>query len=253
MLSPAARHRQKILARQAAARAPEGVAADRPKDGPEATAYELRLAELGKDLARLREVQSVEGKIALKRMIVEGYDDHVEATLAASAETGKAVQDEIVATMMIWRFDIGDFDKGLELAAHVLRYGLAMPMHMKRQAATLIAEEIAEAALAADRGGKEFPLAIIDRANDLTRDSDMPDQVRAKLFKARGRTLLRAHARLVEHPESAPAGGPQAAQREALAAFRRALQLDKKCGVKKDIERLESKVPPETGDPAETQ
>ncbi|OJY65528.1 MAG: hypothetical protein BGP16_12955 [Sphingobium sp. 66-54] len=242
MLSPAARHRQKILARQAAAKAPEGVAAARPKDGPEASAYELLLAELGKDLARLREVQSVEGKIALKREMIVSYDHHVDATLDASAQSGKAVQDEIVATMMIWRFDIGDFAAGLEIAAHVLRFGLAMPQRMQRQAATLIAEEVAEAALAMDRDGHEFSLAIIDQANALTAEHDMPDQVRAKLFKARGRSLRRAYARLVEHPESAPAGGRESAQLEALAAFRRALQLDKKCGVKKDIEQLEAKV-----------
>ena len=156
MLSPAARHRQKILARQAAAKAPEGVAAARPKDGPEASAYELLLAELGKDLARLREVQSVEGKIALKREMIVSYDHHVDATLDASAQSGKAVQDEIVATMMIWRFDIGDFAAGLEIAAHVLRFGLAMPQRMQRQAATLIAEEVAEAALAMDRDGMNF-------------------------------------------------------------------------------------------------
>ncbi len=243
MISPAARHKQKVLARMAAEQAAPGpIAAARLEDGPAATEYELLLAQLGSHLAQLREIQSVEGKIAKKHELILAYDHHVDATLEASAETGAAVQDEIVATMMIWRLDIGDFERGLDLAEHVLRFGLAMPGHMKRQGATLIAEEIAEAALAADRDGKAFRLDIIDRVAALTEKQDMPDQVRAKLFKARGRALLHIHALILEKPESAAAGGPQAALSEALASFRRALALDRNAGVKKDIERLLTKV-----------
>lgn len=246
MLSPAARHKQKVLARLAAEKAPAGgMAAARPKAGPEASAYELLLAQLGSHLAQLKDIQSVEGKIARKAELIDAYDAHVDATLAAGAQTDKAVQDEIVSTMMLWRFDIGDFERGLDLAEHVLRFALAMPQNIQRTAPTVVAEEIAEAALAADRDGKEFPLALIDRAAQLVDGLDMPDQVRAKLFKARGRSLLHVHARLTAHPETAPAGGPAAALREALAAFRRALALDRNAGVKKDIERLAAKVPGE--------
>ena len=50
----------------------------------------------------------------------------------------------------------------------------------------------------------------------------MPDVVRAKLYKAHGNALSRADI-----------------LGEAVQAYRHALALDDKCGVKKDIERLE--------------
>ena len=53
---------------------------------------------------------------------------------------------------------------------------------------------------------------------------DMPDQSRARLHKSIGWVLT----------ESSPAS--------ALNHLKRALQLDEKCGVKKDIERLESAI-----------
>ncbi len=54
-------------------------------------------------------------------------------------------------------------------------------------------------------------------------DLDMPDQVKAKIHKAAGRAGV--------------ANGEPAA--ETILAFKRALELDKNVGVKKDIEQLE--------------
>lgn len=238
--SHAATYRREILARQAADAAPMGIAAARPETGVEATEYELLLAELGADMVRLRDIQSVEAKIALKRELVDAYDTHVDATIAAAQETGKALQDEVVTRMMLWRIDISDFGRALDIGEHVLTFGLAMPTNIVRQPAVLIAEEIAEAALKQDTAGYEFPLDLLDRTMTLTEAHDMPDQVRAKLYKARGRSCLRAATRMEANPENAAAGGPRAGRMAALAAFRRALELDKHAGVKKDIGRLAS-------------
>lgn len=243
MTSPARRHREETLARlanQQAAAIP-GAASPRPTDGPAASEYELLLAKLGADLARLRDIQSVEAKIALKRELADGYAAHVDATLAAAAGAGAALQDEIVARMLIWRIDIGDWDKALEIGAHVLSFHLAMPSSIVRTPACLIAEEVAEAALKADSTGAAFPLDVLSRTIDLTAHADMPDQVRAKLYKAQGRHLVRM-AETIEAGDNAPAGGMAAAREAALIAFRRAFALNAKCGVIKDIEQLDRKV-----------
>ena len=241
MPSPAQLHRQRMLARQVADHVDAGQAGPRPQAGAAASAYRMLLAKLGADQTRLRDIQSVEGKIELKAQLIDEFDAHVDATLAASAQSGKAVQDEIVATMMLWRLDIGDFARGLDIAEHVLRFRLDMPPNIRRTPATLIAEEVAEAALKADRIAQPFDLHAVDRAMSLTQGDDMPDQVRAKLFKARGRLLLR-EASSAKDSASAPAGALQSAQREALAAFQRAFALDDGSGVKKDMERLSAKV-----------
>ncbi|MCW2370214.1 phage terminase small subunit [Sphingobium sp. B11D3D] len=239
--SLAAVHRQTVLAAQAANKAPVGLAAARPADGPAATEYELLLAALGTDIASLRQIQSVEAKIAKKAELIEAYDAHVDATLLAATESGQALQDEIVATMMIWRLDIGDFARGLDLAEHVLHFDLALPQNIVRQAPTLIAEEVAEAALKACQIDQSFDLDVVNRTIDLTSEKDMPDQVRAKLYKARGKLLLR-EAEAAKDNATAPAGAEQHAMVSALAAFQRALGLHENCGVKKDIERLTAKV-----------
>ena len=215
-------------------------APDRDPSGPAATEFELLMAALGEDMHRLKHIQSKEGKIAAKREMIDRYTPHVDATLAASEETGTAVQDELLVNMMVWRFDIGDFDRGLDIAAHVLRYGLRLPERYQRTSGTVIAEEVAQAALDANKVDKPFELPVLQRTEQLTADADMPDIVRAKVHKAMGQQLVRIATLADDQPDNAPAGGPHGARSHALKEFRRAAELDAKAGVVKEIERLES-------------
>lgn len=238
MLSPAARHRERKLARLALEKAgAEGVAPERPATGAEATEYELLLAALGEDLRRLKDIQSTERKIEAKREMIPRYIPHVSATLAAANETGTALQDEVLATMMLWCIDIGEYMNGLDLAEHVLRHGLRLPERFNRGPAPLIAEEIAEAALKAHSQGTAFDLAVLHRVEQLTAAADMHDVIRAKLNKALGHHLLH-YADAQEASEDAAAGAPRAAREAALEHYKRAFALDRAIGVKKDIERL---------------
>lgn len=235
----AGRIKQRKLAAQAITRAgAEGHAPERPETGAEATEYELLLAALGEDMAKLKSIQSTEGKIAAKRELIEAYTPHVDGTLDAAAETGKAVQDEILVTMMLWRFDIADFARGLDLAEHVLRYGLRLPERFQRTPATLIVEEIAEAALSSIGQDRDFDARILMRVAQLTENQDMPDIVRAKLHKATGLLFVRVADRFEAEPDTAPAGAVWHARKSALENLRRAIELEPKIGVKKEIERL---------------
>lgn len=239
--SPAARFRQSVLARLAIETADAAdFAPERHELGAEATEYDLLMAALGEDFHRLKNIQSKEGKIAAKAEMIDRYTPHVDATLAAAMENGKAVQDELLVTMMIWRFDIGDFDRGLDIAEHVLRFGLRLPERFQRTPATLIAEDVAEQALTASKADKDFPMPVLQRAAQLTADFDMPDEVRAKLCKAKGVHFVRLALAADDAPDSVPAGAAHAARKNALGDFRRALELDAKAGVIKDIERLEA-------------
>lgn len=238
--SPAARQRQAKLARLAIEGGSAGpVAPERADTGAGASEYELLLAALGADMARLKDIQSTEGKIAAKRDMIDRYTHHVDATLSAASATGQAVQDELLVTIMLWRLDIGDFDRGLDIAEHVLRFGLRLPERFQRTPGTVVAEEVAEAALAAAGQDRDFELSVLQRTAALTADKDMPDVVRAKLEKATGLHLLRSAER-AESSESAPAGAPRAARSAALDHLRRALALESKIGVKKQIEQIVS-------------
>ena len=240
-LSPAARFKQSVLAREAVEQASAaGFAPERQESGAAATEYELLLAALGEDMRRLKDIQSTEGKIAAKREMIGAYDTHVDATLAAGIDSGKAVQDELLVNMMIWRLDIGDWDRGLDIAEHVLGFGLRLPARFQRTPATLVADLIAETALEAAKIDRDFPLQVLQRADQLTGQFDMPDIVRAKLVKAQAQQLVRIAQAADAEPDDAPAGAPHASRKAALALFQRALQLEPKIGVVKDIERLNS-------------
>jgi hypothetical protein len=188
---------------------------------PRATAYELILAKLNSDKRRLKQVQSLERKIDVKSEILPDYEAWVSGVLAGD----KGGQDDVVTTVMVWRIDVGDYAGAFPLAAYVLRHGLTLPDNYVRTPTTLIAEEIADAALREFSAGRSFDLAVLTQTDELTAGHDMPDEVRAKLTKAIG---------LAQEAEGL--------YDVARVTLTRALTLHDKVGVKKDIERVQRRI-----------
>lgn len=192
-----------------------------------ATAYEQHMAQLQQDRLRLKQIQSDQGKADLKRQLLPAYASYIAGVI----EGGNGAADEVVTTMMLWCIDVGDYDAALFVADYVLKHGMAMPDRFARTTGCLVAEEIAEAALKAQRVGETFDAGILERATTLTAEQDMPDEVRAKLHLALGRSVLLAGS------DDAP---PPAEQLEACVSnLKRAIELHGSCGGKKDLERAE--------------
>lgn len=211
MSSPARKHFERTSA--ASSQAAES---DTPRD---ANGYELMLHKLATDKRRLKEVQSLERKAEVKREILPEYEPWIEGVL-----TGKqGVQDDVLMTVMVWRIDAGDYLGALEIARYAIEHKLAMPDQYKRTTACLIAEEMADAAIKAHDSGIEINVEPLQIADEITAGEDMPDEVRAKLYKAIGYGL----------------SGDKTMLGKAVDIFKRALGLHDKVGVKKDIERLE--------------
>lgn len=219
-MSHCRQHFQRITAAEAAASAS-------PQQGMAgANAYELQLAQLAQDRLRLKQIQSGEGKARLKQQLLPAYVPYVEGVLAA----GRGAQDEVLTTVMVWRIDAGDYAGALDIAAYVLEHNLVMPDRFARTTGCLIAEEIAEAALKAQRAGELFDAQILARAGELTREQDMPDEARAKLHLAYARAVL----------EPVDEASPDLDRLQAgIANLRRAIELHGSCGAKKDLERAE--------------
>lgn len=218
----ARRHFQRVTAAAASATAEAG-------EPINASAYELQLAKLAEDKRRLKEIQSIERKVAVKRQLLPDYEPWVDGVL----EAGRGAQDAVLMTVMVWHIDVGDYGRALRIAAYALENGLVLPDQYQRDVATLVAEEIADQALSALSAGGEFSAVVLGDTEFMTRGKDMPDEVRAKLHKALG-LVLANHA----NAESVPAAIVYAAG-TALEHLRRALSLHERVGVKKDIERLE--------------
>ncbi|MFC3549464.1 phage terminase small subunit [Lysobacter cavernae] len=217
--SPAKRHYNRVLAAQeAASKAPDQLMAG-------ATAYEQHMAMLQHDRLRLKQVQSDQGKAELKRQMLPAYGSYVAGVI----EGGNGAADEVVTTTMLWCIDVTDYNAALEIAEYVLKHNMAMPDRFARTTGCLVAEEIAEAALNAQRTGAVFDLQILGRAAYLTEGQDMPDEVRAKLHLAIGRASL-AEAERTDSELSLDV---------AIANLKRAIALHSSCGGKKDLERAE--------------
>ncbi|WP_034911953.1 terminase endonuclease subunit [Erwinia sp. 9145] len=210
-LSPARRHRQRIQAEQAA----------RPGGSVRhASGYDLMLMQLGEDRRRLKGIQSTVKKAEIKVEVLPKYTAWVEGVLAADG----AQQDDVLMYVMLWRIDAGDYAGALEIGRHALRHGWVMPPGFNRNVQTLLTEEMADAAKAALLAGVPFDAALLLQTLDVIGDMDMPDQSRARLHKSIGLVLRD--------------GQPVS----AMNHLQQAMQLDERCGVKKDIEQLERKI-----------
>lgn len=210
MSSPAQRHMMRVSAQQAAQR---GNTALR-----HASDYELMLMRLSGDIRILKGVRSVERKAVLKRGMLPEYAPWVAGVLAE----GRGAQDAVLMTVMVWKLDANDIAGGLAIARYALQYRLAMPSKHNRPAAYFLAEEVAIAADRLRTAGELVEPALLLETMALTDTADMPDKVRAKLHKITGWVLRDAGQSV-----------------QALAHLKRAMQLDRLAGVKKDIERLE--------------
>lgn len=257
-MSLARRKRDRILAAQTvtAATAPVQGAAATPAAGPPTAAgvkadtpadraaaqIVLRLTH---DLRRLKEIRSIDRKIEAKREMLPEYKAWVDGVVMADAGVGAGLAADVVPTYMVWLIDVGRFMDALDLVPFLLRHRVEMPKRYERDVATIVVEEIADAAAKAQNAGEAFPLEILDRVAELTDGHDIHDQVRAKLLKASGIEHLRA-------AEDMPAGESPAALQIALTDLREAQRLHDRIGVKDRIKRADKLLTAATGAAPET-
>lgn len=228
--SPFLAGRQRKLAAQAAgASTPSTLAEPDPKTAAGQEYATLR-AVLEDNLRKLQDVASHEARLPMKREFMTHFSPWVSGVLQAD----QPVQDEILLTCMVWAIDIGEVGGALEIGRFALKHGLTMPERYNRTVACFLREDIAEIALKdADAVAHELLVEV----DELTATGDMPDQAKAKLNKALGRSWAGKAEAFDPADETGPAGGAAAFAAEAVAQFKRALELNKKAGVVKDLER----------------
>lgn len=225
-MSLARKHFERMKAEReaaAAASAPARAAAE-TVGGDTVTAAGMPLADrmlitLRGHKAALKGIQSRQKKIEAKIGFLPDYVPYVDGILAAD----NGGQDTVLVTVMLWRIDAGQYEAAMQIASYAIRHDLAMPEGFARDLPTTLLEELAEKGL---EGGDTSPELrdALDMALALTEDLDMHDEVRAKALKALGGLLQ----------ESDPG--------RAVEVWTNALQLDAKCGVKTQLERLKKQI-----------
>ncbi|NNC24270.1 terminase [Salinisphaera sp. USBA-960] len=226
MSTPARRHKQRALAAQSADTGPAASAAS--------DQYQLMQHALWQARQRLKRIKSVESKVAAKRdEILPEFTTYVAGVLEADA----GGQDDVIANIMVWAFDVGQLDYALAIAAYIIRHGIEAPDQYQRDAPAIIAEQTADEVLQRidPDGDDQQATATLahnaDTAHTLTAGADIHDPIRAKLEKARG-TARRA------------LGEDDA----ALEHLERARELNEHAGVKKAIEQLTRRINKSDGD-----
>lgn len=165
----------------------------------------------------LKKIQSVTAKGEKKAEFIPEYQAYIQGVLKADS----GLQDEVVTTIMLWCIDAQKIDWALELARYVLRHNLSLPEQFNRTANVAITEEIADLALKPE--SPVTPDELMELYS-LTGETDMPDQVRVKLEKALGLAMQEIEPEL------------------ALKHLKKALQLNGRAGVKKEIAALEKQL-----------
>ncbi|RXJ70640.1 hypothetical protein CS022_22500 [Veronia nyctiphanis] len=213
-MSIARHHRQKTLAeKESQSLSEQGLQVN-------ASQYELMLAQLKTHQRQLSKIQSLSRRATVKSEILSDYDAYVEGVLSA----GSGHQDDVLMTVMVWRIDAGNLEGAMAIAEYAIQFNLVMPERFKRDTATLIAEEIADAFLNHNIDAKG-PLA---QTVELTKDHDMPDEVRSRLHKALGLALSEDD------------------KANAIVHLKQSLALNPRAGVKKTMEKLQREISSES-------
>lgn len=157
-------------------------------------AYEQQLLQLNQDRLRLKNMQSDQLRIEFKKQNIAHYLPYVQGILAVKPK----VQDEVMTEIMVWAIDIADYNLALELADYVLSAGLKLPDRFGRSEACFITESISEQVIKQLKNDEMVDIGILQRLERLINDEklsvevrDMPDEAKAKLYLALGRTSLK--------------------------------------------------------------
>jgi len=247
-LTPAQRHRARVLAAKAQAESPFGIEV-------QGSEYELTMAKLATDKRTLKNMESVQLKRQAKAAMLPDYLPWIEGALT----NGKGAKDLVFTTTMVWAIDAGAYGLALRMAAYAVQHNLPLPDQYHRSTAALLMDEFAGAYLGGqwnpikpDASGMvpddTHPAEHLTAVDGITQNLDAPDQARAKLYKATAYAML---GKVQTAEEPALDDIPQEALGGVQALLAQALKLDAQSGVKKDMERIERKLralaaPPQT-------
>ncbi|SFB12125.1 Phage small terminase subunit [Collimonas sp. OK607] len=228
-LSPAQRHKTRILAERAAAdAAPGGITGG--------SAYEMMLYKLANDRRSLSSIQSMERKIEVKATLLPEYQDWIDGVLSK----GQGGQDDVFTALLVWHIDCGEYVRAVDMARYAVAHKLTLPDQFNRDIPTMLLDEFSAAFLKGKLAGDPVgAVAILAQVQQMTEHCDAPDQARAKLLKAIAYAMLA----LLEQDGSELLKASQLPQAEAAhQLMERAVQLFPGVGVKPTMERLRTRI-----------
>lgn len=167
------------------------------------------------DFENLSNIQSISHKTELKAELLPSYIPWIEGTIAE----GVGAQDDMLVKLMVWCLDTHEFKVATDIADYAMLNDFVMPEPFTRDVATVFVEQLSDEMLKNVFNTSEYA-ELIQRAVNSTTDQDMPDQVRAKIYRVLGDSLK------------------DAKPNDAITAYETAIKLDNAVGCKKDLAQL---------------
>lgn len=182
---------------------------DSPQDSPQGN-IELKFFN---DYEQIKSLQSKTTRNERKAAALPEYTPYIEGVLAS----GVSPQNDMLLILMVWALDTQALALATDIAQFALLNNMTMPEPFSRDVATVFAEQFADEIIKNDAKADD---GLVKKAIDVVTDSDMPDEVRAKLYRAYG-LVVALHSKA-----------------DAISAYEMALKLDPQVGCKTDLARL---------------
>lgn len=182
MLSPAQKHKERVMLSQALARHQQVTSGH---------SLHVQLRELERDIAVLRAQPRTCDRVEMKRTILL---PKWLPTAQQYLDAGEIYQNLVFSWCVVWLFDVEEFDQGLDWADIAISQGQQTPDRLKRTFAAFVADTIFEWSATATELGESVEPYFSRTFKNVAEKWRLHEEISAKWYKAAGLLLLRDDA-----------------------------------------------------------
>lgn len=202
---------------------------------PESNSLHLQLIALDTDLKRLKKLDRIQDKVAMKRdELLPKYQPYVERYLA----DGDVFKNGLFAHVVVWLFDTEAFDQAIKWGLVCIAQNQPTPDGIKRNFPTLIADIMLEWCERQAENGQPVEPYCSTIFSFVRHDWRLNEKITAKWFKFVGLLFIR-------DSNGKPLASAQDDVEKLKAAqvlFFEAHKLNKNIGVKTLIEKIDMRI-----------
>lgn len=202
---------------------------------PESNSLHLQLIALDTDLKRLKELDRVQDKIAMKRdELLPKYQPYVERYLAE----GDVFKNSLFAHVVVWLFDTEAFDQAIKWGLVCIEQDQPTPDGIKRNFPTLIADIMLEWCERQAENGQPVEPYCSEIFSKVRHEWRLNEKITAKWFKFVGLLFIRD-----SNGKPLPSAQDDVEKlKAAQVLFFEAHKLNKNIGVKTLIEKIDMRI-----------
>lgn len=229
MVSPLRKARDAIIQQELTGSSPLAS----PSASPDS--LQLQLTEFANDRQSLKQFNAIADKVTHKRdVLMPKWRPIAEAFLSS----GEHYENPIFSTLILWLFDIGEIELGIDWCLKAIELNLPTPEFIKRDWPTFCADVVFDWAEKQAERGQSIEPYFSQVFSKVQNDWRLHEKVNAKWYKFAGYWLLRDD----KGEPRATAVGDISTLEQAKALLEQAHNFHDKVGVGTMIKRIESRI-----------